>query len=134
VSFLLDTNAWIGLLRHNDPAIVTRIQQEDPAELFLCSVVVGELIYGAERSGSPHRDANLAKVNQLRATFISLPFHDQAAEEYGRLRAYLATAGLMIGPNDLMIASIALSNGLTLVTHNTSEFSRVPGLVIEDWQ
>jgi tRNA(fMet)-specific endonuclease VapC len=66
--------------------------------------------------------------------FISLAFDDVAAEEYGRIRAYLAGLGAPIGPNDLMIASIALGNGLTLVTHNTGEFSRVPGLNLEDWQ
>lgn len=51
-----------------------------------------------------------------------------------RRRSYLAGLGLMIGPYDLMISGIALSNGLIVVTHNTSEFSRVPGLVLEDWQ
>jgi tRNA(fMet)-specific endonuclease VapC len=64
----------------------------------------------------------------------SLPFDDAAAEEYGQLRAYLANQGTPIGPNDTMIAAIALANGLTLVTHNTAEFSRVPGLMIKDWQ
>lgn len=61
-------------------------------------------------------------------------FDDLAAERYGELRAHLDAAGTPIGPNDLMIASIALANSLTLVTHNTGEFSRVPGLRLEDWQ
>jgi tRNA(fMet)-specific endonuclease VapC len=59
---------------------------------------------------------------------------DRAAEQYGPIRADLASRGLLIGPNDLMIAAIALANGCTLVTHNTAEFSRVPGLTLEDWQ
>ena len=66
--------------------------------------------------------------------FDSLPFDDAAAEAYGRLRAELARRGMPIGPNDLMIAAIALAYGFTLVTHNTSEFSRVPGLRLEDWE
>lgn len=66
--------------------------------------------------------------------FDSLPFDDAAAEEYGRIRAELTAAGTPIGPNDLMIASIALANQLTLVTSNTAEFGRVPGLQIENWR
>ncbi len=66
--------------------------------------------------------------------FESLPFDDSAAEEYGRLRALLQKQGNLIGPNDLLIASIALANKVTLVTHNTQEFGRIPGLQMEDWQ
>jgi tRNA(fMet)-specific endonuclease VapC len=73
-------------------------------------------------------------IGQLRQRCPSLPFDDRAAEVYGRIRAHLTATGMAIGPNDLMIAAIALANGLTLVTHNTAEFSRVPGLTIEDWQ
>ncbi len=71
------------------------------------------------------------RVAELR-TFLngcpSLSFDDPDAEEYGKLRAHLRGAGTTIGPNDLMIASIALANGLVLVTHNAAEFSRVPRL------
>jgi tRNA(fMet)-specific endonuclease VapC len=65
---------------------------------------------------------------------VSLPFDDRAAEEHGKVRAHLAALGTPIGPHDLMIAAFALSNQMTLVTHNTAEFSRVPGLALEDWQ
>jgi tRNA(fMet)-specific endonuclease VapC len=65
--------------------------------------------------------------------FRSLPFDDASAEVYGRIRAQLGAQGNLIGPNDLLIASIALANNLTLVTHNTREFSRIPELRIEDW-
>lgn len=132
--YLLDTNTCIGWLRNSEPKIIARIQQENPADLVLCSVVVGELVYGAERAGPVYHVANLNRVGQLRAQFVSLSFDDNAAEEYGKLRAYLAANGKLIGPNDLMIAAIALANRVTLITHNTSEFQRVPGLLFEDWQ
>jgi tRNA(fMet)-specific endonuclease VapC len=64
--------------------------------------------------------------------FVSLPFDDQSAVIYGQIRAQLAVSGTPIGPNDLLIASIALANNLILVTHNTREFSRVEGLRLED--
>lgn len=74
------------------------------------------------------------RVRQLRQQFVSVPFDDSGAEHYGKVQAHLAVLGTPIGPNDLMIAAIALANGLILITNNTSEFSRVPGLSIEDWQ
>jgi tRNA(fMet)-specific endonuclease VapC len=134
VKYLLDSNAWIGWLRQNRPKLVARIQQESPADLTLCSVVLGELIYGAERSGLAHQAKNHARIQQLGLQFVSIPFDDQAAEHYGKVRAHLANLGTPIGPNDLLIAAIALANGLTLVTNDTAEFSRVPGLGLEDWQ
>lgn len=63
-----------------------------------------------------------------------LVFDRDAAKVYANLRAYLERSGAMIGPNDLMIASIALAHGLTLVTHNAQEFARVPGLTTQDWE
>jgi len=95
---------------------------------------LGELIYGAEHSEPARRAANLALVTALRQQYVSLAFDDRAAEDYGQIRAHLARIGLPIGPNDLMIAAIARANGLTLATHNTAEFNRVPGLALEDWQ
>ena len=76
----------------------------------------------------------LLKQQAFVERFVSLPFDDAAALMYGRLRAELERAGTPIGANDLLIASIALANGLTLITHNTREFGRVPGLQIADWE
>ena len=134
MKYLPDANTRIGGLRRNQPKIVARIKQEIPTDLTICSVVVGELIYGAEHSSPPHQANNRKRVEQLRQQFVSVSFDDFAAEQYGKARAYLAALGTPIGPNDLMIAAIALAHRLILVTHNTSEFSRVPGLTIEDWQ
>jgi len=91
-------------------------------------------VYGAERSGLAHRVTNFALIAGLRQQHVSLPFDDAAAEEYDRIRAHLANLGTPIGPNDLIIAAIALANQIVLVTHNTFEFSRIQGLQLEDWQ
>ena len=132
--YLMDSNACIGWLRQNEPKLMARIAQQPPGNIVLCSVVVGELCFGAERSGAKHRTSNLLRLQQLRLRFSSIPFNDSAAEEYGRLPAHLTRLGQIIGSNDLQIAAIALVNGFTLVTHNTKEFSRLPGLLLEDWQ
>ena len=135
MSHLLDTNSWVDHLRRGPTSKVTaRLAATSPGSVHLCSVAVGELIYGALHSGPPHQASNLALIASLRQRFVSLPFDDRAAEEYGKARAYLASVGTPIGPNDLIIAAIALAHGCTLVTHNTREFSRVPGLLLEDWQ
>jgi tRNA(fMet)-specific endonuclease VapC len=76
----------------------------------------------------------LAAQQAFFAPFVSLPFDDAAAAVYGPIRADLEKAGQLIGPYDLLIAAIALTNHLTLVTHNTREFSRITGLAFEDWE
>ncbi len=134
MTYLPDTNVWISYLRRTSPALVQRFTQTNPADVRLCSVVLGELVYGVYHGPSSYQEHNEGLVLKLRQQFESLTFDDPAAEEYGKLRAYLAAHGSLIGPNDLMIAAIALANGLIVVTHNTAEFSRVPGLVVEDWQ
>lgn len=98
----------------------------------MCSVVRVELVAGALRSQRPEQNHALAE--ELLGDFDSLPLNDSAADQAGRLRAFLEHSGTPIGPNDLLIAGIALSNNLTLVTHNAAEFARVPGLRIEDWE
>ena len=82
---------------------------------------------------SARRQENLALLKHFFGQFASLPFNEEAAETYGRIRAELAAQGTPIGPNDLIIAAIALAHKVTLVTHNTREFGRVHGLQIEDW-
>ncbi|HYO26598.1 MAG TPA: type II toxin-antitoxin system VapC family toxin [Lacipirellulaceae bacterium] len=134
MTYLLDTNAWAMYLRQSHAGLVARPEQCEPRNVVLCSVVLGELVYGAERSEPTRRAANHELIADLCARFQSLPFDDAAAEHCGRRRAELASLGTPIGPNDLMIASIALAHGATLVTHNTREYRRITGLVLEDWQ
>lgn len=133
MTHLLDTNSCVNHLRLGQASnVTTKLAAAAPGSVVLCSVVVAELLYGAHRSA--RKAKTLSEVRTFSNRFQSLAFDDDAAEEYGALRAYLDAAGTPIGPNDLMIASIALANSLTLVTHNTSEFSRVPRLTLEDWQ
>ncbi len=130
--FLLDTNVCINYLRGKNVLLKQRVDAHQPIDLGLCSVVLAELYYGAAMSNQPN--VQHGKVQKFVHGFVSLPFDDLSAERFGDLRAHLDKLGTPIGPYDLMIAAIALTNGLTVVTHNTSEFSRVPGLSLEDWQ
>ncbi len=134
MTYLLDTNVCVTHLRRKSgaDAIDQRLATVPPDEVFLCSVVKAELRYGAERSQDPTKSHS--QLDTFFAAFASLSFDDSSADRYGRLRKELESKGVVIGPNDLLIAAIALSNNLTLVTHDTGEFSRVPGLRIEDWQ
>ena len=129
---LLDTNACIRYLNGTAAGVLRRIQTLPARQTMVCSVVKAELFFGALRSTDPQR--TLAKQRRFLDQFVSLPFDDEAADEYARIRADLARHGTPIGPNDLLIAAIALVHRATVVTHNTSEFSRVPGLTIEDWE
>jgi tRNA(fMet)-specific endonuclease VapC len=130
--YLLDTNVCITYLRGKDALLKQRVNAQSPANVGLCSIVLGELYYGAALTNQPAR--NKAGVQSFVQQFRSLPFDDSAAECFGDLRAHLAKLGTPIGPYDLMLAAVALSNRLTLVTHNTKEFGRVPGLPLDDWQ
>jgi tRNA(fMet)-specific endonuclease VapC len=133
VTHLLDTNSCVDHLRRGPASnVTTKLAAAVAGGGVLCSVVVAELLYGAHRS--IRKGQTLSQVQVFCLNFQSLAFDDPAAKEYGWLRAHLARTGTQIGPNDLLIASIALANGLTLVTNNTSEFSRVPGLNLEDWR
>ncbi len=91
----------------------------------------GELLHGAEKYGD--RDHRIVTVNQTLAPFASVPFEDEDAAEYAKIRNTLEKLRLVIGPYDLQIAAICVRHEFTLVTSNVGEFSRVQGLVIEDW-
>jgi tRNA(fMet)-specific endonuclease VapC len=132
--YLLDTNAWIALLRGSSASLRSEFRKRPPDEIVFCSVVVAELRYGVEKSASPYKVSNQLMIEKLFAKHDSIPFDDNAARRWSTVRAGLAKAGMPIGPNDLMIASIALANSLTLVTHNLSEFQRIFGLSVVDWQ
>jgi tRNA(fMet)-specific endonuclease VapC len=133
VIYLLDTNTCVEFLRHGKTSPVSaKLAAVSDSDVVICTVVYAELRFGALRSNDPAR--NLADVRNFVMKHSSLDFDEASAEECARIRADLAAKGTPIGSYDLMIAAIALAHGLTLVTHNTTEFSRVAGLTLEDWQ
>ncbi|MEI9938493.1 MAG: type II toxin-antitoxin system VapC family toxin [Pseudomonadota bacterium] len=132
MKYLLDTNACITCLRRKPSPVVGRLRAQSPNDVALCSVVRAELLFGAERSRDPINER--AVVERFLEPFISLPFDDQAASQYARIRHALERGGQRIGAHDLEIAAVALARGLTVVTHNVSEFARIPGLLWEDWE
>jgi tRNA(fMet)-specific endonuclease VapC len=131
MSLLLDTNICIAYLNGRDPTVREKLLAQSPTEVHLCSVVKAELLYGARNSD--HVDQNLRRLHDFFEPLASLPFDDEAAGWYGSIRAQLRREGTPIGSNDLMIAAIALTGDLTVVTRNEGEFQRVPGLRFIVW-
>lgn len=132
MTYLLDTNVCVQYLRGRNALVLQRLRNTPASEVCLCAVVKSALLLGAFRSAHP--PSNRAKVDAFVMPYVSFAFDDAAAVLQADVRHQLELAGMPIGPYDLQIAAIALANSLTLVTLNTAEFSRVPGLKIEDWE
>ena len=129
MKYLLDANAVIGLLKGH-PGLTARLRQFLPQDFGVPAVAAHELFYGAYKSQQVAQ--NLARVDALQ--FEVLEFDREDARQAGEIRAGLAKAGMPIGSYDVLIAGQAKARGLTLITHNTKEFSRVKGLQVEDWE
>ena len=129
--YLLDTNICIYGMKGKYEALTKKLLTMNPDEMAISSVTLGELECGAAKSQWADR------THMYMLTFVSaftvLPFNDRDALAFGLLRAQLARAGTPIGAYDIMIAAQALTRNMTLITHNISEFQRVPGLILEDW-
>lgn len=132
MKYLLDTNTCIRYLNGRAPYIRTKMLATPSHDIVVCSIVKAELAFGAMRSQNPLQ--SLTKQQNFLLRFISLPFDDFVVSYYARIRADLTNRGTPIGPNDTMIAAIALAYNLILVTHNTGEFGRVRTLQLEDWE
>ncbi len=128
--YLLDTNIVIALSK-DAPALQPWLRRCPASDMVLSSVVLAEIEYGIAKSA--RKDHNRQVFGAFLTGFLVLPFDEAAARDYGLIRADLESAGRLIGPNDLMIAAHARARGLTVVTHNHSEFSRVNGLRVENW-
>ncbi len=128
--YLLDTNAVIALLNSQDSAIANRLRQRRPEEVYISSIVLHELFYGAFKSRRVEH--NTALVDRLQ--FEALAFDQEDARQAGRIRAQLSKQGAPIGPYDVLIAGQAKAREMILVTRNLSEFKRVQGLACEDWE
>lgn len=132
MKYLLDSNTCIQFLNDSHAGVRRQMFSHLPSDLAVCSIVKAELLYGAYRSA--RIPANLQRLKTFFEPLRSLPFDDASVQSYGQLRAVLTGKGAAIGANDMLIAAIALTHGLTLVTHNTREFGRIDGLNLEDWE
>lgn len=129
--YLLDTNICIFLINCH-PKFVQERFRKVPIELIaVSSVTTSELRYGVAKSVK--QEQNAAALQKFLLPLSVLPYDDEASRQYGRLRVYLEQEGKSIGAMDTMIAAHALSLELTVVSNNTKEFSRVPGIRLEDW-
>jgi tRNA(fMet)-specific endonuclease VapC len=128
---LLDTDICIYMLKGMYPNLRTRLASRPPSSIAIPSVVKAELLLGAYKSN--RREEVILVLDAFLTPFRILPFGDEETVFYARIRSQLEAEGKPIGPNDCLIAATALARGATLVTHNTAEFGRVPGLALEDW-
>ncbi len=128
--YLLNTNIISALLRDPNGPAARHIERVGPKRIFTSIVVAAELRYGCAKKGSAKLQA---KVESLLSALPVLPLDVPVDIKYGSLRAELEAAGEPIGANDLWIGAHACTLGLTLVTGNTREFERIPGLAVENW-
>lgn len=128
--YLLDTNVVSDLIRHPKGMVATRIASAGEDTVCTSIIVASELRFGAEKSGSKKL---IDRVDLILSALDVLPLEPPADRHYGEIRQQLAQQGKPIGPNDLLIAAHARALNLTVVTANAGEFSRVPGLQVDDW-
>ena len=129
--YLLDTNICIYLMKDLYPALSERLLSCSPEEVSVSAITIFELEYGAAKSN--WGEMTRSKMHAFLSPFNVVAFDAKDAIAAGNVRAYLSREGTPIGPYDLQIAAQGLTRNMTVVTHNISEFSRVPGLKVEDW-
>lgn len=132
MKYLLDTNTCIRFINGRSPALRAKMLTINDAEIAISTIVQAEMYAGSAKSQTPKRSREIQE--EFFRHFVTIPFDTQTARIYGDIRGHLETQGTPIGGNDLLIAATALAHDLTLVTHNTREFARVPGLRLEDWE
>jgi tRNA(fMet)-specific endonuclease VapC len=129
--YLLDTNIVSYWIRGHR-ALLERIKSHGPKELSVAAITLAEIYYGIEKSPVKKKERR-TKIEHIRSILEIYPFDEAAAAKYGIIRAQLEKKGLVISERDLQIASIAMANGLCVITHNVREFNRVEKLKVEDW-
>ena len=131
MKYYLDTNIIIYALKNSYPTIKTHFENTPSTSIVIPSIVLAEIEYGARKSYDYEKTIRLYR--SFTDVFEEADFSSKASEYYGKIRADLEKKGQVIGANDMLIASIVLSEDGILVTHNTREFRRIEGLRIEDW-
>lgn len=129
--YMLDTDICVTLIRRKSPNLYDKVRSIGIGELGLSIITVAELQYGVQKG--LHQEQNQQALLAFFSPFEIVDFNSDAAIAYGRIRADLEKMGERIGPYDLMIAAQAKTLGVVLVTGNVREFSRVDGLVVENW-
>jgi tRNA(fMet)-specific endonuclease VapC len=129
--YLLDTNICIYIINNNPKQVVERIKSLKPPQVKLSSISMAEMEYGVSKSRD--REKNRQALIHFASAFDIIEFNDNDAEVHGLIRAGLEKKGQIIGPYDMQIAAQAISRDLILVTNNTSEFSRISNIKLENW-
>jgi len=131
VNFFLDTNICVYFLKGLYPSVLENIQNTNPNNIKIPSIVKAELLYGAEKS--QHKTKNLTNINRFLEPFEIISFDDDCSIIYSKMRYTLELKGTVIGPNDYIIAATTAAKNGILVTNNTKEFQRIKNLKIENW-
>lgn len=131
ISYLLDTNICVYLIKKNNPDVFKRFYSLEIGSVGISSITVAELQYGVDKSAFPEKN-NKALQDFLTPLQI-LPFEYEACAPYGKIRAQLEKTGKTIGPPDFLIAARAISLDVILVTNNLKEFARIDGLKTDNW-
>ena len=129
--FFLDTNTCIFFLNGTSFSVKDKILSTPPNYVKISTIVKAELLLGAYKSR--YKQSNLEKVEAFLEPFEIVPFDDRATYVYADIRSRTETSGRIVGPNDLLIASIAMLYNGTLITNNVQEFKNIDGIKIEDW-
>ncbi len=131
MKYLLDTNICVYLIRGKSQEALQNLARYSISDVGILSITLAELQFGIQKSN--RSEQNQQALDQFIIPLTTVDFDYEAAVAYGQIRAYLGARGTAIGSLDTLIAAHALSCDLTLVTNNTKEFARVPGLALEDW-
>jgi len=131
LDFILDTNICIYIIKEKPPQAAVKFSSLKPGTVAMSMITHAELLFGANRSNQ--REKSHLILQELTSIIPVLPIEQPVAEHYADIRSDLTTKGLLIGNNDLWIAAHCRSIGITLVTNNLKEFSRVKGLKLDNW-
>jgi len=131
MKYFLDTNVIIDMFNIKDRRLADKVYYTPVKDVKIPALVKGELLHGIQNNLSSKKADDL---RVLFSTYEVVPFDSDAAEEYAKIRYEMMSKGESIGPNDMIIAATVLSNGGILVTNDTEEFGRVPGLRTENWR
>jgi len=131
MTYLLDTNICIYIIKRKPAVVLKHVVSKQPGEIAISTITLAELEYGVARSRYP--DRNRVALLEFALPFTILDFDQAAAAEYGRIRSLLESRGMPMGPMDLLLAAQATAHDLTIVTNNEKEFTRAEGLRVENW-